>query len=32
MPHKGQAPATLTTYRSALRHYFTFCRQNRIEP
>lgn len=28
----GQAQATLTAYRSALRHYFAFCSQRRIEP
>ncbi len=28
----GRAKATLTAYRSALHHYFAFCRQNRIEP
>lgn len=28
----GRAQATLTAYRNALRHYFAFCSQNRIEP
>ncbi|RBO13683.1 MULTISPECIES: tyrosine-type recombinase/integrase [Pantoea] len=28
----GRAPATLTAYRSALHHYFAFCRQSRIAP
>lgn len=28
----GRTQATLAAYRSALRHYFAFCRQNRIEP
>lgn len=28
----GRAQATLTAYRSALRHYFAFCIQRRIEP
>ncbi|HBE3007764.1 TPA: tyrosine-type recombinase/integrase [Escherichia coli] len=28
----GRAQATLSAYRSALRHYFAFCSQYRIEP
>ena len=28
----GRAQATLTAYRSALRHYFAFCSQYRIAP
>lgn len=28
----GRAQATLSAYRSALRHYFAFCSQRRIEP
>lgn len=28
----GRAQATLSAYRSALRHYFAFCSQNSIEP
>ncbi|ORM80653.1 integrase [Pantoea deleyi] len=28
----GRAQATLTAYRSALRHYLLFCSQHRIEP
>lgn len=28
----GRAQATLTAYRRALSHYFSFCRQNGIEP
>jgi len=28
----GRAQATLTAYRSALRHYFAFCSQNGVEP
>lgn len=28
----GRSQATLTAYRSALRHYFAFCSQRSIEP
>lgn len=28
----GRAQATLSAYRSALRHYFAFCSQRSIEP
>lgn len=28
----GRAQATLAAYRSALRHFFAFCSQRRIEP
>ncbi|MFE0588146.1 hypothetical protein [Pantoea vagans] len=28
----GRAHAKLAAYRSALRHYFAFCRQHRIKP
>lgn len=28
----GRAQATLTAYRNALHHYFTFCSQNGVEP
>lgn len=28
----GRAQATLSAYRSALRHYFAFCSQHRLEP
>ncbi|MDF7662821.1 hypothetical protein PUG81_28055 [Erwiniaceae bacterium L1_54_6] len=28
----GRAQATLTAYRSALRHYFAFCSQHRSKP